>query len=271
MFGAGVLFAEKKEGGLHLCIDYRQLNKLTVKDAYPLPRIEEIVDQLAQSLRPAVVPCHPLKSNDFPSPDIPTFTHRIKSEGEQPATEDVSPLLIIPGDILRVGCRVLIDSGAAGNFISSHPLSQKIGLFRSSSREPVTVCVANDDVILVGTFARLTLRMDTLRVRLCFHITEMPNDLILGYPFRRRYQPVVDWLSRTMVIQNGSFSHFLRVLTPNQRYNERMLSTVGEISTFPRALSPNFDSDTSDASHFPSLNYIQVVDVSPDDRSAIEQ
>ena len=106
-------FAEKKDGGLHLCIDYRQLNKLTVKDAYPLPRIEEIVDQLA--------PCHPLKSNDFPSPGIPIFTHRVKSEGEQPAT----------GDILRVGCRILIDSGAAGNFISSHPLSQEIGLFRS--------------------------------------------------------------------------------------------------------------------------------------------
>ena len=47
-FGAGVLFAEKKDGGLRLCIDYRQLNKLTVKDAYPLPRIKESLDQLAQ-------------------------------------------------------------------------------------------------------------------------------------------------------------------------------------------------------------------------------
>ena len=58
--------------------------------------------------------------------------------------------------------------------------------------------------------------MDTFRVRLCFHTTEMPNDLLLGYPFLRRYQPVVDWLSRTMVNQDGSISRFLRGLTLTQ-------------------------------------------------------
>ena len=39
-FGAGVLFAPKKDGTIRLCIDYRQLNKVSVKDIYPLPRIE---------------------------------------------------------------------------------------------------------------------------------------------------------------------------------------------------------------------------------------
>ena len=48
-FGAGVLFAPKKDGTLRLCIDYRQLNKLSVKDIYPLPRIEEILDSLANA------------------------------------------------------------------------------------------------------------------------------------------------------------------------------------------------------------------------------
>ena len=45
-WGAPVLFVKKKDGTLRLCIDYRQLNKLTVKDKYPLPRIDDLFDQL---------------------------------------------------------------------------------------------------------------------------------------------------------------------------------------------------------------------------------
>ena len=45
-YGAPILFARKKDGGLHMCIDYRALNKQTVKDRYPLPRIDELLDQL---------------------------------------------------------------------------------------------------------------------------------------------------------------------------------------------------------------------------------
>ena len=43
---APVLFVMKKDGTLRLCIDYRQLNKLTVKNKYPLPRIDDLFDQL---------------------------------------------------------------------------------------------------------------------------------------------------------------------------------------------------------------------------------
>ncbi|KAL5822824.1 hypothetical protein ACOSQ4_020724 [Xanthoceras sorbifolium] len=45
-WGAPVLFVKKKDGSLRLCIDYRQLNKLTVKNKYPLPRIDDLFDQL---------------------------------------------------------------------------------------------------------------------------------------------------------------------------------------------------------------------------------
>ena len=41
-----MLFVKKKDGTLKLCIDYRQLNKLTVKNKYPLPRIDVLFDQL---------------------------------------------------------------------------------------------------------------------------------------------------------------------------------------------------------------------------------
>ncbi|KZV18905.1 hypothetical protein F511_12010 [Dorcoceras hygrometricum] len=45
-WGAPVLFVKKKDGSLRLCIDYRELNKLTIKNKYPLPRIEDLFDQL---------------------------------------------------------------------------------------------------------------------------------------------------------------------------------------------------------------------------------
>ena len=45
-WGAPVLFVKKKNGTLQLCIDYRQLNKLIVKNKYPLPIINDLFDQL---------------------------------------------------------------------------------------------------------------------------------------------------------------------------------------------------------------------------------
>ncbi|KAG7599514.1 Retrotransposon gag domain [Arabidopsis suecica] len=45
-WGAPVLFVKKKDGSFRLCIDYRGLNKVTIKNKYPLPRIDELLDQL---------------------------------------------------------------------------------------------------------------------------------------------------------------------------------------------------------------------------------
>jgi len=41
-----VLLVKKKDGSMRLCIDYRQLNKVTIKNRYPLPRIDDLMDQL---------------------------------------------------------------------------------------------------------------------------------------------------------------------------------------------------------------------------------
>nr|CAD1830168.1 unnamed protein product [Ananas comosus var. bracteatus] len=48
-WGAPVLFVKKKDGSLRLCVDYRELNKVTIKNKYPLPRIDDLFDQLQGS------------------------------------------------------------------------------------------------------------------------------------------------------------------------------------------------------------------------------
>ena len=44
LWGARVLFVKKKDGTFKMCIDYRQLNKMTIKNKYPLPRIYDLFD-----------------------------------------------------------------------------------------------------------------------------------------------------------------------------------------------------------------------------------
>ena len=45
-WGAPVLFIEKKDGTLRMCVDYRSLNDVTIKNKYPLPVINDLFDQL---------------------------------------------------------------------------------------------------------------------------------------------------------------------------------------------------------------------------------
>ena len=48
-WGSPVLFVRKKDGSLRMCIDYRILNEVTIKNKYPLPRINDLFDQLQVS------------------------------------------------------------------------------------------------------------------------------------------------------------------------------------------------------------------------------
>ena len=45
-FGAPILFVKKKDGSMRMCVDYRALNNITIKNSYPLPRIDELFDRL---------------------------------------------------------------------------------------------------------------------------------------------------------------------------------------------------------------------------------
>ena len=48
-WGALVLFVKKKDENLRLCIDYRKLNKVTIKNKYPFPKIDDLFDQMKET------------------------------------------------------------------------------------------------------------------------------------------------------------------------------------------------------------------------------
>jgi hypothetical protein len=68
-WGAPVLFVKKKDGTLRLCIDYIQLNKVTIKNKYPLPRIDDLFDQLGGA-------------SVFSKIDLRSGYHQVRIKGE---------------------------------------------------------------------------------------------------------------------------------------------------------------------------------------------
>ncbi|GJZ51307.1 retrovirus-related pol polyprotein from transposon 17.6 [Tanacetum coccineum] len=78
-WGASFLFVKKKDGSFQMCIDYHELNKLTFKNRYPLPRINDLFDQLKGSSVYSKIDLrsgyHQLRVRDE---DIPKMAFRIR-------------------------------------------------------------------------------------------------------------------------------------------------------------------------------------------------
>jgi hypothetical protein len=81
-WGAPVLFVKKKDGSMRLCIDYRELNRVTIKNKYPLPRIDDLFDQLK-------------KASVFSKIDLRSGYHQLKVR-EVDVPEDSYPNTVWP-------------------------------------------------------------------------------------------------------------------------------------------------------------------------------
>ena len=77
-YGAPVLFQKKHDGSLRLCIDYRALNKITIKNKYPIPRIDDLFDQLGDA-------------SYFTKLDLRSGYYQVRiAEGDEPKTACVT-------------------------------------------------------------------------------------------------------------------------------------------------------------------------------------
>ncbi|GJQ92341.1 putative reverse transcriptase domain-containing protein [Tanacetum coccineum] len=111
-WGAPVLFVKKKNGSFRMCIDYRELNKLTVKNRYSLPRIDDLFDQLQRSqffskidLRSGY---HQLRVHEDDIPKI-TFRTRYGHFGFTVMPFGLTNALAIFIDLMNRVCRPYLD------------------------------------------------------------------------------------------------------------------------------------------------------------------
>lgn len=125
-FGAPVLFVQKKDGTLRMCIDYRALNAITVKDRYPLPNIQDLIDKLHGK-------------TVFSSLDLQSGYHQIKiTPDDVPKTAFLTPM----GQFqFKVLCFGLTNAPATFQRVMNNIFSDYIGKF---------VLVYLDDILVMS-------------------------------------------------------------------------------------------------------------------------
>ena len=186
--------------------------------------------------------------------------------------EEIAPLLVIPSTINGLSCKALIDSGAAGNFISTSFVHQ-LGCTQHPLHYPTTVRVANGEIMPITHFARLIIHMEKFSIRLCLHITKMPNDLILGYPFLTRFTPRIDWRARIMHIKQGKRMYIIPGLQLHEKHLESS-SYLPQVSTPETSYIYNIIHNMTPSmmnEKVSSFTYLHPVDLTPTEKDEIIQ
>ena len=90
-WGSPILFVKKKDGGMRMCVDYRAVNKLTTRNSYPLPRIDDMLDKLSGS-------------SVFTCLDLQQAYHQVRlNEEDIPKTAFTTPIGLYEYKVLPFG------------------------------------------------------------------------------------------------------------------------------------------------------------------------
>ncbi len=123
-FGANVLFVQKKDGTLRMCLDYRALNKITVQNKYPLPRIDDLIDKMSGA-------------KCFSSLDLASGYRQIKiAEEDVPKTAFSTPFGHYQFKVLAFGLK---NAPATFQYAMNEMFSAQLGKY---------VCVYLDDILI---------------------------------------------------------------------------------------------------------------------------
>ena len=113
-YGSPILFVKKKDGGLRMCVDFRALNKMTVRNSYPLPRIDDLFDEL----RNAQV---------FSCLDLQQAYHQVRlRDDDTPKTAFVTPKGLYEYKVLCFG---LTNAPATFQALMNEVLREQVGRY----------------------------------------------------------------------------------------------------------------------------------------------
>ena len=123
-FGATVLFVQKKDGSLRMCLDYRALNKITIQNKFPLPRIDDLIDRMSGA-------------KCFSSIDLASGYHQILiAQEDLPKTAFSTPFGHYQFKVLAFG---LTNAPATFQYAMNQLFASQLGKY---------VCVYLDDILI---------------------------------------------------------------------------------------------------------------------------